>query len=162
MHQSVQVILSIELKIDGKQFMKEGLKAINFDTAFLRVWVPDSDDFDILDHVNNAVYVRWVQEIAVLHWNHVASDALRDANLFIVLRHEIDYRNPILPGDCAEVRTWLGTAKGPRFDRYVDIRKPGSDRAAAVALTTWCMIDVESRRPKRVGHDVLDAFGLTL
>lgn len=140
--------------------MREGIGAINFDTAFLRLFKPEPADFDVLGHVNNTVYVRWVQEIAVQHWNHIVSDEMRDTYIFIVLRHEVDYRNPILPGDVAEVRTWLGEAKGPRFDRFVDIRKPGSDRAAALALTTWCMLDIKTRRPKKVGKDVLEIFGL--
>ena len=73
---------------------------------------------------------------------------------------KIDYRDPILPGDTVEARTWLGKARGPRFDRYVDIRKPDAARASASALTTWCMIDAKTMRPKKVGVDVLNAFNV--
>ena len=138
--------------------MTEGLGATDFDSAFMRPLTPAADDFDILGHVNNTVYVRWVQEIATEHWNSVAPDDMRAAYIFIVLRHEISYRDPVLPEEDVEIRTWLGEARGPRFDRYVDIRKPGARRASAEARTTWCMLDANTRRPKKVGVDVLKAF----
>ena len=141
--------------------LKDGLGAVDFDTAFVRRLTPAADDFDILGHVNNTVYVRWVQEIATEHWNTVAPDEMRAAYIFIVLRHEISYRDPVLPGEKVELRTWLGEARGPRFDRYVDIRKPGARRASAEALTTWCMLDANTRRPKKVGPDVLKAFDVS-
>jgi len=138
--------------------MKEGLGAVDFETAFMRKLTPSTTDFDILGHVNNTVYVRWVQEIATEHWNTVTPDEMRAAYIFIVLRHEISYRDPVLPDEDIEIRTWLGEARGPRFDRYVDIRKPNAKRPSAEALTTWCMLDAETRRPKKVGDDVLKAF----
>ena len=135
-----------------------GLGAVSFETAFLKSVEPSPADFDELGHVNNAVYLRWAQQIAVAHWGLVASMEMKQQFLWVVLRHEIDYRDPILPGDAVEARTWLGPASGPRFDRFVDIRKPGAKRAAASVRSTWCLLDAESRRPKRVGADILEAF----
>ncbi len=140
--------------------MPEGLGAVDFETAFRRSITPAPEDFDELGHVNNTVYLRWAQEIATTHWYTVAPRALTDAFLFVALRHEIDYRDPILPGDSVEARTWLGAARGPRFDRHVDIRKPGAVKPAAKSLTVWCMVDKATRRPKRVGQDILDAFAV--
>ena len=137
-----------------------GYGAVDFDTAFGFDIKPSTDDFDELGHVNNAVYLRWAQEAAVRHWTTIASPALQSDRLFVVLRHEVDYRDPILPGDGVVVRTWLGKAKGPRFDRYVDIRKPNAARAAASVLSTWVMLDAQSRRPKRVDQEVLEAFNV--
>ena len=57
-------------------------------------------------------------------------------------------------------RTWLGRIHGPRFDRHVDIRKPGAKRFSARATTEWCLIDRATRRPKRIGEDILDTFAL--
>ncbi len=139
--------------------MPEGVGAIDFDTAFRRPIHPAPGDFDELGHVNNTVYLRWAQEIATSHWRTVAPADMQSAFLWIVLRHEIDYRDPILPGAPVEARTWLGAARGPRFDRYVDIRKPGAPKPAAKSLTVWCLLDAATRRPKRVGEDVLTAFG---
>ena len=134
--------------------------AASIDTAFCRPVDPQPDDFDEMGHVNNAVYLRWAQDIAVRHWGLVASADMKRRWLWVVLRHEIDYREAIFPGDAVAARTWLGKADGARFDRYVDIRKPGAMRAAAAVKSTWVLLDAETRRPKRVGVDILEAFGV--
>lgn len=132
----------------------------SFDAAFRASFDPKPEDFDELGHVNNAVYLRWAQEIATLHWRSAASDELTRRWLWVVLRHEIDYRDPILPGDRVEARTWLGAADGARYDRFVDLRKPGAQRPAAAVKSTWVLIDAETRKPKRVGAEIFEAFGV--
>ncbi|MEE9329021.1 MAG: thioesterase family protein [Parvularculaceae bacterium] len=134
------------------------LACTSFDTALVETITPSADDFDLLGHVNNIVYLRWAQTIATKHWQLVAPTKMRAAFLFVVLRHEIDYRDGIEPGQSAEIRTWLGRAKGPRFERFVDIRKPGADKSAAFARTDWCMIDATTRRPVKINQEVLAAF----
>ena len=138
--------------------MPEGLGAVDFDTAFMRVLKPDPGDIDLMGHVNNTVYVRWVEKIAVEHWETVAPGKLSSKYLFVMLRHEIDYREQVLLDDTVELRTWLGRAKGPRFERFVDIRKPGASRFSSFSRIDWCQIDAESRKPVRVGADVLETF----
>ncbi|MCI5045820.1 MAG: acyl-CoA thioesterase [Aquisalinus sp.] len=138
-----------------------GFGAHSFETAFLVGWTPEQLDFDELGHVNNIVYVRCMQNIAVKHWSALAPDALQQRVHFIVLRHEIDYRDPILPGEHAEIRTWLGKASGPRFDRHVDIRKQGASKYSARARTTWVMLDRQTGRPQRITPEIYEAFGVT-
>lgn len=137
---------------------REGLGAIDFDTAFMRIFTPGPDDIDVMGHVNNSVYVRWVEQIAVAHWETVAPGQLSQKYLFVMLRHEIDYREQVLPGETVEARTWLGRAKGPRFERFVDIRKPGARKFSSFSRIDWCQIDAITRRPRRVGEDVLSTF----
>lgn len=134
---------------------------VDFETAFVRQIAPAASDFDELGHVNNAVYLRWAQEMAVAHWTLAAGQALSRAYLWVVLRHEIDYRDPVLPRDAVIGRTWISpTADGPRFDRFVDIRKDGAARPAASLKSTWVLLDAATRRPKRVGAEILEAFGV--
>lgn len=133
---------------------------VSFETAFSHAVDPAPADFDELGHINNAVYLRWAQEIAVRHWSIVAPAEMKSKWLWVVLRHEIDYRDPILPGDEVVARTWLGAADGPRFDRFVDIRKPNAAHAAASVKSTWVLIDAATRRPKRVGAEIFEAFGV--
>ena len=132
----------------------------SFETARLTTRVAASEDIDELGHVNNVVYVRWVQEAGVDHWRAVAPPAMQDTRFWVCLRHEVDYREPVLEGETVEIRTWLGAVSGPRFDRHVDIRKPGAKRFSCRARTVWAQIDRESGRPLRVHDDVLEAFGL--
>jgi acyl-CoA thioester hydrolase len=145
--------------IESEQDMTRG--CISFETAFEHALAPEPRDFDELGHVNNAVYLRWAQEIAIRHWSLIADDAMKRNFLWVVLRHEIDYRDPILPNDPVIARTWVArSADGPRFDRFIDIRKAGGARPAANLKSTWCLLDAASRRPKRVGADIMTAFGV--
>ncbi len=135
--------------------------ADSFETAALQRRRPAAADIDELGHVNNAVYLVWAQQIAVAHWAMAAGRNLIEKHLWVVLRHEIDYREAILPGDEVEVRTWLGRADGPRFARHIDIRKKGATRFSAKVLSDWCLIDATTRRPMRVTPEILEAFGVS-
>ena len=135
--------------------------ARDFESAAMMTRVAGPHDIDELGHVNNAVYLIWAQDVAVAHWRRLAGDALMKRYVWVALRHEIDYRDEVRAGERVEVRTWLGRAAGPRFARHVDIRKAGADRFAAKVLTDWCLVDAETRKPKRVGAEILGPFGVT-
>ena len=152
---SLAGVIGPEQAVDG-----EGLGCVSFETALMRRVVPGPGDIDELGHVNNVVYLRWVQDIAITHWHAVATPELDARYFWIALKHTIEYRDPILPGETAEIRTWFGRIHGPRFDRHVDIRKPGAKRFSARATTEWCRISRDTRRPMRIGEDVMAAFGL--
>lgn len=134
--------------------------ADSFERAAMMTRIALPGEIDELGHVNNAVYLVWAQEIAVAHWRSVAGEDLIKTYVWVALRHEIDYRDQIFAGEEVELRTWLGAAKGPRFLRHVDIRRAGAARPAASVQTQWCLIDAESRKPRRVGPEILAPFGL--
>jgi len=135
--------------------------AHSFETAPLMIRVAAQSDIDELGHVNNAVYLSWAQDIATAHWRSRAGADILQKYVWVALRHEIDYRDQTFAGETVEIRTWLGAVSGPRYERHVDIRKPGSSRAAAKVLTVWCLIDAEMCKPKRVGPEILTSFGVT-
>src|SRR3954471_5218390 len=68
------------------------------------------EDIDEQNHVNNAVYLRWVQEVATAHWCAVTSSEAQEGIGWVVLRHEIDYKSPACLGDAVVLRTWVGKA----------------------------------------------------
>jgi acyl-CoA thioester hydrolase len=115
----------------------------------------ESSDIDELGHVNNVVYVRWVQEVAAAHWATVAGPALRDRYKWVVLRHEIDYKSPAFRADDLTGVTWVGEHHGPRFERFVQVIRRKDARVIVEAKTVWCMIDAQTLRPQRIGTDVL-------
>ena len=116
------------------------------------------EDIDELGHVNNAVYIVWLQDIATAHWQAVADPAHVDAYLWVVSRHEVDYLRAIGPGESVEGVTWDGEApRGARFDRHVEF--VGADgKLRASARTTWAIIDRASGRPLRVPAEVAAPF----
>jgi acyl-CoA thioester hydrolase len=126
--------------------------------AFERRITAKAEDADELGHVNNAVWVRWIQDLAVAHWEAVAPPEHRDAYVWVVTRHEIDYLRAVLPGETVTGRTWVAEApKGARFDRHVEFT--GADGKPRVrARTTWAILDRETGRPLRVPPEVAAPF----
>jgi acyl-CoA thioester hydrolase len=115
---------------------------------------------DELGHVNNVVYLRWVQDAAVAHWRAHAPAADQERLFWIVVRHEIDYKQPALPGDRLVARTWVGSATRVTFERHTEILR-ASDRALlARARTLWCPIDTRTRRPAAVSPEVRARFSI--
>lgn len=117
-------------------------------------------DIDALGHVNNVVYLQWVQDAAVAHWSAAATAEQQAALVWVVVRHEIDYRRPALPGDAIIARTWVGTATKRDFDRHTEILRAADRKVLARARTVWCPIDPRTGRPTRVGDDVRRRFSI--
>lgn len=114
-------------------------------------------DIDLMGHVNNVVYLRWVQDCATAHWQAIAPPPLQQQWLWVVLRHEIDYLKAAQPDDGVFGRTWVGEADGPRFTRFVEIcRADGT--VLARARTVWCLIEAASLRPRRVPQEISALF----
>jgi len=139
---------------------QSGIGARDFASAFRAIFTAEPRHIDELGHVNNVVYLDWAQHIAIAHWRHVAPLEMQTGSVWVAVRHEIDYRDAVLEGETVEARTWLGEVSGAKFARHIDLRKPGAARFSARVLTWWAWLDAETRRPKRVGDDVLAAFGL--
>jgi acyl-CoA thioester hydrolase len=116
------------------------------------------DDIDEQDHVNNLVYLRWVQEIATAHWRAVASAVDQEVVSWVVLRHEIDYKAPALLGDEVDLTTWVGKATRLTFERFTEIRRANGGELLSTARTLWCPVDPGSGRPTRVSADVRTRF----
>jgi acyl-CoA thioester hydrolase len=117
-----------------------------------------AEHIDELGHVNNAVWVQWIQEVALAHWYSVAAPDHQSAYLWVVVRHEIDYLRAAVEGETVTGRTWVGEApKGARFDRHMEFI--GDDGKVKVrAITQWAIIDVASGRPIRVPPEVIAPF----
>ena len=111
------------------------------------------EDIDEMEHINNVVYVRWVQEVAAAHWNHRATTTLKEKYAWVVLRHEIDYKNPGFLLDKIRGTTWVGAYNGARFDRYVKIIT--ENKILAEAKTTWCLLNAKNLRPTRIPEDII-------
>jgi acyl-CoA thioester hydrolase len=117
-----------------------------------------AEHIDELGHVNNAVWVQWIQQVAVAHWESLADAEHKDAYFWVVVRHEIDYLRAAFPGDRITARTWVGDApRGARFDRFMEFT--GADGKTCVrAKTQWAIIDKASGRPVRVPPEVVAPF----
>jgi acyl-CoA thioester hydrolase len=117
-------------------------------------------DIDELGHVNNIVYLRWVQEAAIAHWRALATPEQQAALVWVVVRHEIDYRFPAMPDEELRVRTWVGIAVRRSFERHTEILRAADGRSLARARTLWCPLDPVTFKVTDVGADVRERFSV--
>jgi len=130
------------------------MSAVPFEMT-VRVLPSDIDD---QNHVNNTVYLRWVQDVATAHWQAVASANAQATIGWVVLRHEIDYKAPATLGDKIILRTWVGKATRLTFERFTEIRRERESRLLSEARTLWCPINARTSRPMRVSAEVRAQF----
>lgn len=125
---------------------------------FRKIFTAASGHIDVMGHVNNAVWVEWIQDMATAHWDAVAAPEHARAYVWLVVRHEIDYRSNIGEGQSVTGETWIqGPPKGATSARRVEFRD-GSGKVIVSALTTWAMLDRETRRLVRVRPEVIAPF----
>lgn len=115
-------------------------------------------DIDAMGHANNVVYLRWVQEAAATHWNHIANAEIHRRYSWVVLRHEIDYLVPAFENEGLIASTWIGRHHGATSERFVQICNAASGKILANAKTTWCLLDAATLKAKRIDAAILEVF----
>lgn len=126
--------------------------------TFTRTFTASPAHIDELGHVNNTVWVQWIQDMATAHWEAVARAQDREAFFWVVVRHEIDYRGNVGLGESVTAQTWIeGGAMGAKSLRRVEFTDAAGKRLVSAA-TTWAMIDRASGRLARVRPEVLGPF----
>ena len=123
----------------------------------IEINVLDSD-IDILGHINNVVYLRYVQEAAISHWTNLASKEDQEKYLWVVARHEIDYKRPAFKKDRIIARTWVGEVVKGLFERHTELIRKTDEKLLAKARTLWAPIDPATMRPTVVGPSIFELF----
>lgn len=111
---------------------------------------------DGLLHVNNVVYLQWVNDISEKHWNILSAQGLKEKYFWVVMRHELDYLNQAILGDELTLVTWVGESRGAKSVRHVEIYK--GETILLNAASTWCLIDAKTLKPTRIKNDILDTL----
>ena len=136
-------------------------KGFGLSDKFTLTFTACPDHIDELGHVNNTVWVGWVQNIATAHWDTASRPEDREKFFWVVIRHEIDYRGNIVAGENVTGETWIdGPAQGAKSDRRVDFRNDAG-KVIVSARTTWAMLDKDSGRLVRVRPEVIKPFRVT-
>ena len=114
------------------------------------------DDIDFMGHVNNSVYLTWVQEAVIAYWRRVAPAEAVAQHLWVALRHEITYRRPAFLEDNVVAQVVAEGMHGARAFFHTLIKR-GEDVLAEVR-SSWCCLDAATRRPARLARDVVRMF----
>jgi len=122
--------------------------------------LPESIDF--LGHVSNMEYLRWQQEVALEHSDHVGltwEQCQKDGGAFVVRRHSLDYLRPAKLRDKLRLTTWVEQSTPMSAVRRTELR----DRAGELLFkgeTIWVYVSLETLRPRRIPQEVRDRFAM--
>jgi acyl-CoA thioester hydrolase len=115
-------------------------------------------DIDEQGHVNNIIYLKWVQEAAIAHWISVANTQMLEDNLWVVSRHEIDYLKSAYFDSKLIAKTWVTDPQGAKSERYINIVDAETETIYAKIKTTWYLLDSKTKRPKRIDAEIVNVF----
>ena len=114
-----------------------------------------AEDIDELNHVNNVRYIQWIQDISVEHWYSATKDILSKHYIWVVASHYIEYKRSAVLNDKLIIETYVKDFDGSISNRVVNIKNSDTDKINVTALTKWCLIDPETRRPLRIPDEIL-------
>lgn len=120
-------------------------------------------EMDVLGHVNNAVYLNYLEHAAIEHTQSLGFDHARLRDLggqFVVRRHEIDYLGEALAGDELRITTWPEQMSGARAMRAYQIANAATGKRVVAARTLWAWVDLRTFAPRPIPREILLAFAL--
>lgn len=118
----------------------------------------EEKNLDKQKHVNNVQYVQWVQDVAEEHWEVRASEEQKAKVIWVVVRHEIDYKKEAFLEDNISLQTYVGETTHVTSVRHVIIKNADTDKLLAEAKTTWCLLDAQTKRPVKISDELKSVF----
>lgn len=113
-------------------------------------------DIDHMGHVNNSVYLKWVQDAVVEYWEKVAPSDAVARHLWVALKHEISYRRPAFLEDIVVADVFAEQMQGARA-LFTTVIKRGEEVVAEIK-STWCCLDAVTRKPSRLAKEIVGRF----
>jgi acyl-CoA thioester hydrolase len=116
-------------------------------------------DIDPAQHVNNAVYLAYVEDCGVqvaaaYGWPLARMQA--EGFAIVARRHQIEYRQPAVLDDELELATWVSDVKRASAVRHYTITRDST--LLAQARTRWVWADAKTGRPVRIPDAFLADF----
>ncbi|MGB5980612.1 MAG: acyl-ACP thioesterase domain-containing protein [Nonlabens sp.] len=134
-----------------KNFIKNNLP------TFSKTIEVKKEEIDNLDHVNNVVYVQWVNDIAIEHWQTVATEKLLATYDWFMIKHSLEYKGAAVLGNLVKIITQVGRATNIRYERLIEIRNAATDQLLVKSISDWCAVD-KNGKPLRISDELRAAF----
>lgn len=125
---------------------------------FEKEQVVTESDIDDLNHVNNVIYVQWIQDISKEHWVAKASKELQEEVMWVVLSHFVEYKGAAVLNDRIRITTYIKESKGARCTRVVEMFNVKTGNLLLQAKTEWCLLSRETSRPMRISKELEGIF----
>ena len=118
----------------------------------------DQDDLDELNHVNNVRYVQWVNDIAKLNWEQIATSTIKSEYFWVLLSHHIDYKQSAYLNDSILIKTYVTKSEGVKSTRIVEIYNKNTSKLLVKSETNWCLIRKKTLKPARITSEIRSLF----
>jgi len=107
-------------------------------------------------HVNNVVYVQWMQDIAQKHSAaRGATDAMKAANrIWVVRSHNIEYLSPAFAGDLVVASTWVESFRRVRAFRGSSFVRKSDGKVLARGRTEWICVNADTGKPCSIPDEI--------
>lgn len=130
--------------------------------TYSKIITVTKDFIDENRHVNNVVYVQWMQDIAVEHYSSIGGvEAQGPESTWVVREHKIEYLLPAFEGEEIEVRTWVENVRRVRSLRQYEFIRKSDGKMLVKGETDWVFVDVKTGIPRAVPDNVTMVFKQT-
>jgi acyl-CoA thioester hydrolase len=126
--------------------------------VFIHKHKVEFSEIDDLNHVNNVVYLQWINDVSIKHWNSLSTKQIREKYIWVAIRHEIDYLKPAFLDETVTIKTWIATLEGVKSIRKVEIYR--YDLLLAKSQTVWCLLDAKTQKITRITSEMKELFEL--
>lgn len=127
---------------------------------FIHEVTADEASIDANGHVNNVVFVQWMQDVAILHWESRGGGPMqqREGATWVARSHHIEYLRPAQLGDRITIRTWVADVRRVRSQRRYEFLRATDSRLLARGETDWVFVDAASGRPRTIPAEFMQQF----
>ncbi|MFL1894233.1 acyl-CoA thioesterase [Aquimarina sp. 2-A2] len=123
----------------------------------IEIIVPTSA-IDDMNHVNNVVYLQWIQDVAKQHWQHKTDPSMREHFVWVVMNHYIEYHAPAFAEQRLKLKTWIDHHQGAKSERRTEIINVETNQLVVTAKTNWCLLQNKNLRPTRITEEISNLF----
>ena len=120
----------------------------------------NQDDIDHNGHVNNVSYLKWTQQASMAFWEAIVPATHYPPILWVILRHEVDYKAPSFLGESIVAQSWWGAASRVRFERHTEFFRTSDRKLLAKVRSLFCPMDSLTQRPIVLPEELRSALGL--
>jgi acyl-CoA thioester hydrolase len=133
------------------------MTTLHLEPIFKKNIIVPASVIDENGHVNNVVYVQWMQDIALEHYGSLNGvQAQGSDSTWVIREHRIEYLLPAFEGDEIEVQTWVANFRRVRsLRRYQFIRK-ADGKVLARGETDWVFVDIKTGMPRAIPAEVIN------
>jgi acyl-CoA thioester hydrolase len=113
-------------------------------------------------HANNVMYVQWMQDAAVRHYEAMGgtNPTQTIGATWVVRSHKIEYLSPAFAGERIKVLTWVVTMRRVRSLRRYHFLRVEDGQLLVRGETDWVFVDANTGRPRAVPSNIISLFTL--